>query len=147
MHTSRMLPPVRRFNDIIRMFLVSAPDMDDDGQVVKAIHSLGPSERLESLLKSQPSVNKAITSYKTFILKDLALALSRSENSRVVSEEQDDDLFSRFLSEHSTGVTGSRTTHVRGDPSGGHIVASESRKRGSWHIADNSPYLVFTTRY
>ena len=98
---------------------------------------MGASERLESMLESQPSVDKALTAYKTLTLKDLASALSRSENTRVVSEEQDDDLFSRFLSQHSTGATGTRTTHDRGDPSGLQIAVSESRKRGSWHVADD----------
>ena len=132
----------RRFNDIIRMFLVSAPVPDVEGQVIKAIRSLGPSERLESLLGSQPSVDKAITAYKTLTLKDLALALSRSNNPRVVSEEQDDDLFSRFLSQHSTEATGPRTTHARGVLSGEHIGVSDSRKRGSAHVADDSSLHV-----
>ena len=76
----------RRFNEVIRMFLVSAPDPDDDNQVRSAIISLGPCARLRSLLERQSSGEEAITAYKTLILKYLTASLSQSAATRAVSE-------------------------------------------------------------
>ena len=79
------------------MFLVSAPDPDDDNQVCYAIMSLRLSARLRSLLERWSSVEKAITAYKTLILQNLTASLSQSTVARAVSEEQDDDLFEPFF--------------------------------------------------
>ena len=87
----------RRFNEVIRMFPVSAPDPDDDNQVCYAIMSLRLSARLRSLLERRSSVEKAITAYKTLILQNLTASLSQSTVTRAVSEEQDDDLFEPFF--------------------------------------------------
>ena len=89
----------RRFNEVIRMFLVSAPDPDDDNQVCGVIISLGPSARLRSLMKRRSSVKEAISAYKTLILKNLTASLSQSTAARAVYEEQDEDLFEQFFSQ------------------------------------------------
>ena len=128
----------RRFNEIVRMFLVSAPDSGVNDQVCNAILSLGPSERLGSILERLPSVEEAITDYKTSVLKDLALSLCRSAVTRVVSEEQDDDLFDHFLSEHSTEAPDQQAFNAGHDSTGVEEAAyTFSRKRDSSNMMDD----------
>ena len=44
-------------------------------------------------------MKKAITAYKTLILKNLTASLSQSTAARAVYEEQDEDLFEQFFSQ------------------------------------------------
>ena len=134
----------RRFNEIVRMFLVSAPDPCDNDQICEAILSLEPSEHLGAMLQSHLPLQDAIKDYKTSILKALAVSLSRSVAAKVVSEEQDDDLFDQFLPEHSTMAAGPLSSDA-GQSFAGivHPASPVSRKRCSSEIADNpSPQVI-----
>ena len=133
----------RRFNEVIRMFLVSAPDPDDDNQVCSAIISLGPSARLRSLLEGQSSVEVAITAYKTLILQNLAASLSQSTAVRAVSEEQDDDLFDQFFAQQPVEAV-DQQADLGGQDWGvaQEAVSSRALKRSSRHLADDSPAEV-----
>ena len=87
----------RQFNEVMRTFTEAVPQGADDQQFSELLGSLLSSNRLESLLKSQPSVPEAISDYKTLIIQDLAVALRRKEELLRSSEEHDDLLFDRWL--------------------------------------------------
>ena len=133
----------RRFNEVIRMFLVAAPDPEHDEQVCRAIISLGTSGRLRSLLDSRSSVEEAITAYKTLILKNLTTALNQKTAARAVFEEQDDDLFEQFFTQQPIEPTDQRAVLEGQDwEVAQDAVSSRAQKRGFRQLANDSPVEV-----
>ena len=94
----------RRFNSVIRIFLLSARE-GCDRQVAAAICSLTPSDSFRTLLEGQARVREAISLYKQQVLRELAETIHKGGATVVVSEEKDDELFAQFLPE--LGVVGS----------------------------------------
>ena len=87
----------RKFNNILRLIMVAATDESSDHIIRRAIVTLKPSPRLESLLVNQDTVAEGVAAYKKLVLQDLARKIRLGKKSAVVSDDLDDDLFARFL--------------------------------------------------
>ena len=64
---------------------------------MKAFCELEASPRLRTFLQNAASVQEAITAYKSAVLQDLAIIISRDQEANRVDDEKDDELFSRIL--------------------------------------------------
>ena len=90
-------PVFRRLNNMAQIFLRLAPAQKYDALISKALCDLEASPRLHISLKSAASVQDAIFSYKSSVLQDLAAIITRDQESKRISDQKDDELFSRFL--------------------------------------------------
>ena len=97
--TSRALikPVFRRLNNMAQIFLRLAPARKYDALIAEALCDLEASPRLQTFLRSAASVPDAIFAYKSSVLKDLAAIITRDQESMRISDQKDDELFSRFL--------------------------------------------------
>ena len=87
----------RRLNSVTQIFLRLAPANAYNAQIVKALCELEASPRLRTFLQNAASVQEAITAYKSSVLQDLAIIISRDQEANRVDDEKDDELFSRIL--------------------------------------------------
>ena len=99
-----------------------------------AILSLAPSNSFRTLLEGQARVRDAVTLYKKQVLSGLAETIRKGGAIVVVSEEKDDELFTRFLPDQ--GVSGSM-------PGGGDLVVEDvvHRKRGVSQVLTGSALM------
>ena len=80
-----------------QIFLRLAPAKKFDALIAGALCDLEASPRLQTFLKSAASVPNAICAYKSAVLQDLAAIITRNQKSVRISDQKDDELFSRFL--------------------------------------------------
>ena len=126
----------RRFNHILRMFLVVATSGDTDQLVRQAIYSLNPGNRFRAHLAGSSTVPDAIAAYKEEVLQKLEASIRRMGNADIVSEQLDDELFARFVpaaDEPKDQGSGSRDDHAV-DLSD--TVVTHSLKRGASQVVD-----------
>ena len=130
----------RRFNLILRMFLVAAPSGVTDQPVRQAIHSLSPSVCFGAHLDGSPSVPEAIVAYKEDILQKLDASIRRMSIANIVSDQQDEELFARFMPARAVPKdpgSSSRDDHAVDFPDS---VVTHSQKRGVSQVV-NDPAL------
>ena len=132
----------RRFNHILRMFLVAAPS-GDIGQVVReAIYSLSPGDCFTAHLAGSSSVPEAIAAYKEDVLQKLDASIRRRRSVDIVSEQQDDELFARFLpaseelKDQGSGSRNDRSVDFSD------IAATHAQKRGVSQVVDDPALSV-----
>ena len=70
---------LQRFNEIMRILFVAAPDMNHNGFILDALKNFRCSERFESYIESTATVKDAIIGYKTEIVKKLNVDFQRRE--------------------------------------------------------------------
>ena len=87
----------RRLNSVTQIFLRLAPADTYKAQIVKALCELEASPRLRTFLQDAASVEEAIKAYKSSVLQDLAVIISRDQEANRVDDEKDDELFSLIL--------------------------------------------------
>ena len=124
----------QKFNTFTRFFLEVAPAPRHADLVCSALLRMGVSERLEACVRSSATVRLALTSYKTAVLLELAIALRLKDKVARRDDLQDEELFSRFLPEP---ISPGSSEHERADMLG--IVGGGSRKRGVSAVADLEP--------
>ena len=134
----------RRFNQILRMFLVAVPNRDNDQLVYRAICSLNPSGCFKAHLAGSSSVPEAIAAYKEEILRKLAASMRRRSIADILSEQQDDELFARFLP-----VQAAEGLVNQGSGNGDDYAVdvsntdvSHSQKRGVSQVVDDPAFSV-----
>ena len=70
---------LERFNEIMRILFVAAPDVNHDGFILDALKNFRCSGRFESYIDSTATVKDAVIGYKTEIVKKLTLDFQRRE--------------------------------------------------------------------
>ena len=94
----------RPFNNIMGLLTETMPRDVDDRSAVEALGTIPTSVRFKELLTTQASVAEVVSSYKTLVIKDLAVAIRHKNEQLRFSEEQDDALFDRWLPRADTSV-------------------------------------------
>ena len=97
-------PVFRLFNSITRIFLRLVPTAKYGALITQALRELGASPLFLTFLITAGSVEVAILSYKSSVLRDLAALIVCNQESHRVDDEKNDTLFSKFyLSRHGSG--------------------------------------------
>ena len=77
---------LRKFDKIMRFFLVLERDQEQERTVIQAICSLSVTSCFEGILETASSLNEGITSYKTTIARDLAAMLRNRKKQACIDE-------------------------------------------------------------
>ena len=94
-----LMRALRKFDKVMRFFLVAVKDKDHEQLGIQAVCSLGLSSCFEGILESAASLQKGITSYKTTVARDLAAVLQNQKQQACIDDELNEQLLSQILPE------------------------------------------------
>ena len=95
---------LERFNKVMRILYVAAPDIDHNGLIIDALKKLRCSERFERYLGTSRTVKDAVSAYKTEIVKKLDFDFQRREELSRLDQAFDKALLTCYLTKTKSEI-------------------------------------------
>ena len=87
----------QKVNQVMLYFLSDVKGKDGFWAIKRCLEELGISKRLSECLEKASSLREALEMWKTNIVIDISVKVKRREKERVLNEDFDNGLISRFL--------------------------------------------------